>query len=754
MEILDPRTKSTTFLTLRHYNGVPETRERAQCLLEKSEAFMKPQNLWIAAESFKVSLAPNPDGLVYYNVPPDWHVSCELQNTKDAVTQDEPCDAVLLRDVNVQGGGNTNSVEFFPNRQTMLANTSATNYLDLLAHYEHDINHYNITKGSQIVFDGMGANQQQDVNTTLSADPSDTVQGMAYGPHGLDPITLEFVSDNPPNIVSGLVPNQRSWSLQIKKSDHPGLKYTDVKKYISCLGRRLFLLADTGNGNWGREAFRIMGPANLMTADPTFLTQPSQQYSNHVPDYPLYTKNKIAMNKGATVYAMRQTGHNQAWQEDHTTITELDASWVRDSAQYIYVSVWVEQVVAQGNAFPPAANTQFNLLRGDSDPTLDRTWCSETISSVVTCTTAPTHPGHWDDADNVRLKVGAAYQAKLTRFPGIGGQTDPIPTYTPTHFFSLWNTGFGKDPVPYSIGVHPNGGFMAKILVENCVGFSMNNQMRIAMGLNDYMTVPNVRIKTTESKIDPKPLVRKVNATDHTWVRDYSKGGSFDHQIISGEMADFKIVDVHGVIQGDLTASTPVDTLLRDKQGTGDYYKLTRVLTRMIDDYDLIDGRINGTVFMDEDGIESIMWFNPPAGAYVGNSSVVSIGGFSTFASIRIVIPDGLIFSPMLSGRSDARILAELRLPSIDPQCRIDAGFGPGAEEVGVLMGSDTSFFGDVVWNSSDSKQYLPVTSDNPIYRLNVECRLVYRDPTIEPKVLKLGYKDLFEVKLRMLQLQ
>ena len=145
---------------------------------------------------------------------------------------------------------------------------------------------------------------------------------------------------------------------------------------------------------------------------------------------------------------------------------------------------------------------------------------------------------------------------------------------------------------------------------------------------------------------------------------------------------------------------------------------------------------------------------NPPKGSYLGNSGTVSIGGFSTFASIRIVIPDGLIFSPMLSGRSDARILAELRLPSIDPQCQIQSGFGPDADPIGPLMSGDTSYFGDVIWNSDSSKQYLPVTSDNPIYRLNVECRLVYRDPTIEPKVLHLGYKDIFEVKLRLLQLQ
>ena len=66
MEILDPRTKSCTFLTLKDYVGEPGKFKRAQCLLEKNEAFMSSENLWIAAESFKISVSPNPKGLVHH----------------------------------------------------------------------------------------------------------------------------------------------------------------------------------------------------------------------------------------------------------------------------------------------------------------------------------------------------------------------------------------------------------------------------------------------------------------------------------------------------------------------------------------------------------------------------------------------------------------------------------------------------------------------------------------------------------------
>ena len=722
--------------------------------MEKSEAFMKPQNLWIAAESFKVSLAPNPDGLVYYNVPADWFVSCEKNETDDEKTQTQACNHIRLKNVRGVAGSAANYLEIIPDRTTMPANTSLTNYLEALAHLEYDVNPYTITRDSHLIFDGMGHNQQAGVHTELLGDPLPSIVGKAYGPHGLDPINLEFLNDDPPVSVSGQVADQRSWSMRISKDEHPGLKYTDVKKYISCLGNRLFLLAPTGNANFGQEAFKILGPANLMTADPTFLTVPSAHYAAHVPAYPLYTKDNKAINQGATVYCMRPTGHANALQEHHTTVTALDSTWVRDSGNYIYVSVWVQQEMAQANAFPPAANTRFTLLRGNADATKNETWASETISTTIPITVPPTHPGNWDDASNVQLVVDNVFQEKLTRYPGKKNQMDPIPTFTPNHFFSLWNVGFGSYEAPYRFGVHPNGGFTLKIMSDQVLNFTMNNEMRVAMGLNDYMTVPNVYSHTGSHDKEPIPLVRPVDAQTHTWIRDYTKGGSFDHNLVVGQMSDLKVVDAQGVVQGDLQTNTAEETLLRDKGGTGDYFKLSRIITRRTEEYDVIESRIKGVITMQDDGIEPISFANPPLASYIGNESVVSVGGFSTFASIRIVIPDGLIFSPMLSGRSDARILAELRLPSIDPTCNMETGFAPGAQPLGVIMDSNTNYFGDVVWNSSASKQYLPVTSDNPIYRLNVECRLVYRDPTIEPKVLKLGYKDIFEVKLRLLQLQ
>ena len=108
----------------------------------------------------------------------------------------------------------------------------------------------------------------------------------------------------------------------------------------------------------------------------------------------------------------------------------------------------------------------------------------------------------------------------------------------------------------------------------------------------------------------------------------------------------------------------------------------------------------------------------------------------------------------MLAGRSDARILAELRLPFDLAPSTVIQGYGPAASPEGLLMSTSSTGYGDLLWNSDSSKQYLQVTSGNPVYRINCEVRLIYRDPTKEAKVLFLGYNDLFEIKMRLIQLQ
>ena len=206
-------------------------------------------------------------------------------------------------------------------------------------------------------------------------------------------------------------------------------------------------------------------------------------------------------------------------------------------------------------------------------------------------------------------------------------------------------------------------------------------------------------------------------------------------------------------ITGDLDITVPWGTLVMKKDGSGTLAKIGRMVSRTKDKFEAAPQTRPSYLYTGGDGRIYRRWSYLPEGTIIGNDQTISVGSFATYSSIRLVIPDGLIFSPMLAGKTDARVLAELRLPSPDVTQIRSAQYDGTRTETALKMDEAVVPYGDVIWNSSSSKQYLPVTSDNPIYRLNVECRLVPRDPTVEPKVLKLGFNDLLEVKLRLLQL-
>ena len=59
---------------------------------------------------------------------------------------------------------------------------------------------------------------------------------------------------------------------------------------------------------------------------------------------------------------------------------------------------------------------------------------------------------------------------------------------------------------------------------------------------------------------------------------------------------------------------------------------------------------------------------------------------------------------------------------------------------------------GDLLWNSDDSRSYLKITTDQELYDVDVEARLLRRDGTMEK--LRLPYQGQFQVKLRFLEVQ
>ena len=326
-----------------------------------------------------------------------------------------------------------------------------------------------------------------------------------------------------------------------------------------------------------------------------------------------------------------------------------------------------------------------------------------------------------------------------------------VPAYTPNHLFSYFNTGFGSSDPPYRLGTHVNGGFVLNIL-KTLGDLEIDKDMCDQLGLQNFITVPGVT-KTEKNKDFLTCEVIQVDKDTRMWKRSYDGGvRSFDHAAVYGDIGNFQIVDAQNVPTGPCQPNTGSGTFLLNTEDNN-LYMLIAIHERSNSIVQIQDAIIQPTMGTDQFGNQYYFYKGVPQGAYIGNTESVSIGALSKYSSIRLVVPSGIIFEPMLAGRSDARILAELRLV-FENSASVLQGFGPAASPQGLLMSTDSAFYGDVIWNASPSKQYLKVTSGNPIYRIRIEVRLIPRDPTEPNKVLFLSYRDLFECKIRLLQLQ
>ena len=156
-----------------------------------------------------------------------------------------------------------------------------------------------------------------------------------------------------------------------------------------------------------------------------------------------------------------------------------------------------------------------------------------------------------------------------------------------------------------------------------------------------------------------------------------------------------------------------------------------------------------GILKTDADGIEYYEFLAPQKASYIDNDMTVSIGSFSTYEAIRIVVPSGVSFEPMISSHSDARSLCELRLP-FQNSAEVTQGF---MKNEPLVMSTESSFYGDLIWSNPPSGlQYLPITTQGGIYDIELDVELIARDPDVPAYRVQLGYTGIFQIKLRFVQ--
>ena len=781
MEIIDPRTKSCTFLTLKDYVGEKGKFKRAQCLLEKNEAFMSSENLWIAAESFKISVSPNPKGLIYRMIPPEYFMEAQYPDPNPTQIWKTPI-ATKFVDVDLSGVADTYpmAVKFNWTAATTANPVTNPQALDrrsldmdaILRYWLRELNRFYFCKDAHVISGlaapGQPPQQMGNLNLQIGTDPLDALRGNAFGDQGLERIEASFVN-NHPQPVGGAVASNYSQYWKIDGKKHPGLTVVALKQFL-CGGRygsfayRLDRNPAQGqiDSNPGRlPQFQIYGPANITATSDFMTSEPGPNYDAEVPNVAIFST-AGGLKKGSNANAYHANGRLY-----HSPITELSDDWIfKDSHGDFYMSLWSHQINGnqQGSwTNPPPKDAVYQFYAGGD---LTATAVEDNFTLSVT-----TKVGQFTDmaGNNGNLPV----QCTVSHCPLLGAQqvnvpenqrifytrrvstwaTDEneVPCYTPNDFFARFNTFPGNTKPPYRLGQDPNGGFRVSILQDGLLGFAMSKVMIDDLGLQNFLTVPtllNWGPKTDMYQPEVIPLDDNNN-----WIASYSGPGNFSARLTLGVITDFSVIDQVGNITGPLTVDTVLETLLISHLD-GKRYQLVQMHQLKYTDANVEDSKIPGALMSDSDNNLFYFWAKPPQGSFLSNLQTVSLDSFAKFSSIRIVIPDGVIFQPMLAGRSDARILAELRLVFDLSPSQVLRGFGPDEETYGLLMSTSFTNYGDLLWNASPSKQYLQVTSGNPIYRINCEVRLIPRDPTEEPVVLYLGYNDLFELKLRLLQLQ
>ena len=370
MEILDPRTKSCTFLTMHQMVREKGKRERAQCSLKKNEAFMTSENLWIAAESFKVSLSPNPDGLIYTEVPPTYYIKSEIDHPSTANQQTRN---TLLDFVDVQscdGISNRKSVQFraTPYKADGTLNALAApsvDYRNVIRGISQQINDFQLTKGSKVhLVMNMGNDHQgnplpdQDMDVILSQNPLDMMCAGGYGKNGLEAIECftpgfnnEWPPYRPPNAGMANPQIPGLWYLRITKALHPGLLLEHVKVYFS-KGQYAYCETTVDPSdhqsvtNTCQYMLDIWGPS-MMVSDNNHLTEISlvcdPNGDVHVPAVKLYTKGDQPFRVGNKAFGWIADPNNPPDQiEVSCNITELGEEWVKEDSDYFHVSLWCD----------------------------------------------------------------------------------------------------------------------------------------------------------------------------------------------------------------------------------------------------------------------------------------------------------------------------------------------------------------------------------------------------------------------------
>ena len=790
MELVSANTKNFLFLTISQYNEHKKL-TRARVSMRRDQPFWAGGNSYIACESFRISAAPNEGGLYYQTLPSSFSISAGQAHTRthgvstllesDAPPGFSTGNIQRLKDkayatnisfagqnvsmdlqVCAQQGAGAGQVAGGSSRPSLIE----SKYSDCVERLTKYIGLHKVCKGSRLKIHDKDDTSKH-ITFEVDKDPRFFFKAPGLGPSGL--FIPQCYVRNVPGVLASDGPT-------LVDGPFTGLYRTNVEIHVQSQNSQAIQGA-ADESIWMRKVHELMGLGTYFSlngptvagthTDDLQLDQPFWRfaapkgievdipgaYSNHTTNgvitrvwndllrwscpYPLKVGSSVWMSLGGVPTYGTVTAVGK-WLEPLGISIKVtgDCAMLDSAIQACQNANPQVDRVDQGGRYMKITTTHLPLL--------------ETLScSVHGIPFQDTnYPATADYSSGVSV---AAIDAKGLYNIKRGVDTDKL-LYTPNELFFEFNRQEpGVEKLPWTFQTDENGGFVVHwdnrgttekpaIPYEE---FVISRPMCDSLGLNSFLTyyVGNETIPAAQKTYVCSVL--QANYTDtilNTMTPITSLLNDIDSSqllIASGET--FVPVLENG--DADWVLNQPLWT--RHNGAVGDpTYLLQSVTTTDIAANSSQTLILQPTMRVNQAGIVEYVYQHPPDHAHIGNDAQVSVESWGTFAEINLVIPN-LPFQPMLGSQTDNRILASLRLPF---------EYETDNSNSGQVTATSFAYYGDLLYNSDSSRSYLKITTDQQLYDLDVEARLIKRDGSMS--VMQIPYKGQFQVKLRLLQTQ
>lgn len=783
-ELVSANTKNFLFLTVSQYNEQKKL-VPARVSMRRDQPFWEGGNSFIACESFRISSSPSEGGLYYGKIPSSWYLQTSMhqRSEPDDVKEDWP-----VQEQAVQIMGQTDTLKARNLYHTTVPGSSAahpeykcTMRLGLapLARSVNDtrsllwrmaryFNPDRITQGSYLRVQD-GADDSKWVQGIVHTAPSVTLTGVGLGEHRLWQPECTIVTDVPTLAAQIHDDNDGVFEITVQFNDTSSTLTDLAARVEEFVSQGMYLEAfkkpavgfpqcfqDLTGGNGAM--FQVLAPTGTTVALAGAMTagqvQGTLQWDAALPLTPgtLCTYNPRVPGTStvtactAAPYWLQPLTNHRVHAKLRVVATPSFLTWLSTrTAPAIIIAL---------NSFMQPTTTAYPSVAG----------VGADVELYITATSAGAGqpPPTFTDSYSSVVKLGNGTKPEKRVIRRQPTTKDELYVYTPNDLFFHFNQADAQFLyLPWKLQTDENGGFQIEWgaaeedpHAADYFDFTISKAMCDSLGLNNYMTAEVTRPTNNIDVGEDAPVATSIEVNYDVVVERMAGdvAAVATRTALTNFSASMHSVDARLLTNVDgsqfvpISPVTAVEMLRKVYLATGpDTHVLCQVLsceavesvvrkTEIVKYYPVIE--------RDEYGATRYRYQNLPKKAKLGNTQQVSVESWSTYSQIDLVIPN-LPFQPMLGSATDARILCSLRLPFVNETSNSISG------QVGATQ---FEYYGDLLFNSDSSRSYLRITTDQQLYDVDVECRLIRRDGEMD--ILKLPYKGQFQVKLRFLQTQ